>query len=67
MSCWSFCPAGVLGVRLDKVLISLQASPGEALSKDELQSGVDVANQIADGVVKSEFVSCKNAAHLCQC
>ncbi|XP_024151264.1 ras GTPase-activating-like protein IQGAP1 [Oryzias melastigma] len=40
-----------------------QASPGEALSKDELQSGVDVANQIADGVVKMlEAVERINAA-----
>ncbi|CAN9507270.1 unnamed protein product [Ophioblennius macclurei] len=29
-----------------------QVSPGEALSKDELQSGVDLANGIADGYLK---------------
>ncbi|XP_031704350.1 ras GTPase-activating-like protein IQGAP1 [Anarrhichthys ocellatus] len=29
-----------------------QASPGEALTKDELQSGVDVANEIAEGYLK---------------
>uniref|UniRef100_A0A3Q1G5K6 IQ motif containing GTPase activating protein 1 n=1 Tax=Acanthochromis polyacanthus TaxID=80966 RepID=A0A3Q1G5K6_9TELE len=29
-----------------------QMSPGEALSKDELQSGVDVANEIAQGYLK---------------
>lgn len=28
-------------------------SPGEVLTKDELQSGVDVANQIAEGYLKS--------------
>uniref|UniRef100_A0AAQ5Y298 IQ motif containing GTPase activating protein 1 n=1 Tax=Amphiprion ocellaris TaxID=80972 RepID=A0AAQ5Y298_AMPOC len=29
-----------------------QTSPGEALTKDELQSGVDVANEIAQGYLK---------------
>lgn len=29
-----------------------QASPGEALTRDELQSGVDVANEIADSYQK---------------
>ncbi|KAI3377297.1 hypothetical protein L3Q82_008506 [Scortum barcoo] len=29
-----------------------QGSPGEALTKDELQSGVDVANEIAEGYLK---------------
>ncbi|KAM3877187.1 ras GTPase-activating-like protein IQGAP1 [Diretmus argenteus] len=29
-----------------------QTSPGEALSKDELQSAVDVANEIAEGYIK---------------
>uniref|UniRef100_A0A1A8GRW6 IQ motif containing GTPase activating protein 1 n=1 Tax=Nothobranchius korthausae TaxID=1143690 RepID=A0A1A8GRW6_9TELE len=29
-----------------------QTSPGEPLSKDELQSGVDVGNEIADGYLK---------------
>lgn len=34
-------------------LISRQGLPGEALTKDELQNGVDVANEIADGYTKS--------------
>lgn len=34
-----------------------QLSPGEALTKDELQSGVDVANEIAAGYQKSTRIT----------
>lgn len=34
-----------------------QASPGEALTRDELQSGVDVANEIAESYQKCVCIS----------
>lgn len=39
------------------VTSSCQASPGEPLTKDELQSGVDVANEVAAGYLKSKSVT----------
>lgn len=33
--------------------VSHQASTGEALTKEELQAGVDVANEVAEGYTKS--------------
>ncbi|TNN47492.1 Ras GTPase-activating-like protein IQGAP1 [Liparis tanakae] len=33
-----------------------QASPGEALTRDELQGGVDVANEVAEGFLKSTHI-----------
>lgn len=57
--------AGALAVSLQKRPFSLQASPGEALSKEEFQSGVDVANQIAESVLKSELMFLRNPARLC--
>lgn len=38
-------------------LLPHQGSPGEALTKDELQNGVDVANEIAEGYLKSMHIN----------
>lgn len=42
-----------------------QASPGEALTKDELQSGVDVANEIADSYQKCVCINDTGYALCC--
>lgn len=45
---------GVSGPQVTDFLSALQGSPGEALNKDELLSGVDAANLMADSYLKSE-------------